>query len=337
MTPDQPDACNTTHYQDRDMLPAKLMNCQECPFRKENHNRAHPLGLQYTDGEFSTLWREVSQDGAKFGCHMWDADLHPFDERVEAAGFKKPADVGSRIECAGMVAMVERELDIVDASPSYSAYIKERPLGMSKKAIMVYSARRRGELAPPLRFSEHIKKEDILDPHDVIDPKSTRWQLSDKQADVILRTIQAVLPTFRACECEVCERHTEVHQALPLVTAENLTVEVDAELHPLLSVLAQAGIRTTDSCINMHETIMAIKPAFYGPMTNGYVLDTMNYGTVMRKREAFIRLRNDSDTEEAFIAAAARCAGVETMTSGALTQIIFPKESIDALMEAARV
>ncbi|WP_018762418.1 hypothetical protein [Arthrobacter sp. 135MFCol5.1] len=328
------DSCNTTHGTERPMEPAKLSNCKECPFRKENRNREHPLGIQYTDGEFAKLWRGVSQDGGMFGCHMWDADLHPFDETVKEAGYHKPAEVGSRIECAGMVAMVERELDEADAAPSYSAYKEARPLGMSKKAIMVYSARRRGEVGPELRFSEHINKDDILDPHDVIDTGSVKWQMSESEADKLLRSIQAVLPEARECDCEVCKRHTEVHPALTLVTAENLTVDVDAELHPLLTAMAGAGIRTTDSCINMHETITAIAPESYGSIINGHDRNTMNYETSLRLQAAFIRLRNENDAEQAFIAKASEVPEVEVMTSGGLTQVVFPQNTVQALLKA---
>ncbi|WP_104175518.1 hypothetical protein [Arthrobacter sp. Y81] len=326
--------CNTTHVSERGMEPARLKNCQECPFRKANRNREHPLGIMYTDGEFARLWRNVSQDGGMFGCHMWDSDLLPFDETVKEAGFHKPADVGSRIECAGMVAMVERELDLADAAPSYEEYHRQRPLGMSKKAILFYSARRLGELGPELRFSEHINKDDILDPHDVVDPASGAWQFSERLADVILRTAQAIMPSVRDCACQVCQRHAEVHPALTLTTAENLTVEVDAEMHPLLSALAATGIRTTDSCINMHETITALAPGSYGEIINGHDRKTMNYETVLRRKAAFIRLRNDNGAEQAFITAAGKIAGMETLTSGALTQLVFPQDSIPALLEA---
>lgn len=329
------ESCNATHYTERAMEPARLNNCQECPFRKGNRNREHPLGIQYTDGEFSKLWRGVSQDGGMFGCHMWDSDAHPFDGTVKDAGYHKPAEVGSRIECAGMVAMVERELDIADNSTSYAEYHRERPLGLSKKAIMVYSARRNGLVGPELRFSQHINKDDILDPHDVVDTGSVKWQFTEQQADAILRTAQAALPSIRECDCDICTRHTEVHAALPLTTAENLTVEVDAELHPLLSALAAAGIRTTDSCISMHEAITAIAPDSFGAIINGHDRNTMNYETIVRTRAAFIRLRNDSDTEQAFINAAARIPGVDAMTSGALTQLVFHREAMPALTEAA--
>ncbi|MEV4987667.1 hypothetical protein [Pseudarthrobacter sp. LMD1-1-1.1] len=328
------DACNSTHGTERPMEPAKLQNCRECPFRVENRHREHPLGIQYTDGEFAKLWRGVSQDGGMFGCHMWDADLHPFDESVKEAGFHKPAEVGSRIECAGMVAMVKRELEIADAAPSYAEYQQQRPLGMSKKAILRYSARRLGVIGPELRFSEHINKDDILDPHDVIDPASVKWQWTEQQSDVILRTAQALMPSFRACDCEACQRHTEVHQALTLTTAEGLTVEVDAELHPLLSALAAAGIRTTDSCINMHETITAISPESYGSIINGHDRNTMNYETILRRQAAFIRLRNNNDAEQAFITAAGKIPGAEVFTSGALTQLVFPQATIPALLKA---
>jgi hypothetical protein len=316
------------------MEPAKLSNCRECPFRVENRHREHPLGIQYTDGEFAKLWRNVSQDGGMFGCHMWDADLHPFNETVKEAGFHKPAEVGSRIECAGMVAMVQRELEIADAAPSYAEYQQQRPLGMSKKAILRYSARQLGEIGPELRFSEHINKDDILDPHDVIDPESVKWKFTEQQSDAILRTAQAVMSGIRECNCEVCQRHTEVHAPLTLTTAEDLIVEVDTDLHPLLSALALAGIRTTDSCINMHETITAIAPESYGSIINGHDRNTMNYETILRRQAAFIRLRNDNAAETAFITAAGKIPGTEVFTSGALTQLVFNQGSIPALLEA---
>lgn len=331
------DACNTTHYTDRPMAPAKLMNCQECPFRKENQNREHPNGTQYTAEEFTTIWRAVSQDGAQFACHMWDADLHPFNEAAKVAGYHKPVDVGSRIECAGMVAMVERELDIADASPTYTEYNLQRPVGLSKKSVLAYSSRRSGKSGPELRFSEHINKGDILDPHDVINPESLKWRFAEPQADALLRTVEALMPSLRECNCKVCQHHTEVHDARELTTAENLTVQVDADLHPLLSVLASTGIRTTDSCINLYEPIMALSPDRYGPITNGYVPGTMNYGSTLRRRAAFIRLHHGSAAEQSFIAGAERIPGVEVTSSGALTQIVFPKNSIPALMNAAQV
>lgn len=325
---------NTTHASERDTLPAKLTACKECPFRKENRHREHPLGIQYTDGEYSKLWREVSQDGTIFGCHMWDADLHPYDDAVKDAGYKKPAEVGARIECAGMVAIVEKELELADAAPSYEEYHRQRPLGMSKQAILIYSARRLGEIGPELRYSEHMSADDILDPHDVVDTNHVKWQYTEQQADAILRTAQAVMPGIRTCDCEVCNRHTEVHPALTLTTAEDLTVEVDADLHPLLSTLAAAGVRTTDSCINMHETITAIAPEAYGTMINGHDRNTMNYETSLRRQAAFIRLRNDNDAEQAFITTARTMPGVEVVTSGALTQLVFPQTSLPALLEA---
>lgn len=331
------DACqNTTHASDRPMEPAKLQNCQECPFRKTNLHRDHPNGIQYTPGEFSKLWRNVSQDGGMFGCHMWDADLHPFDESAKEAGFHAPVDVGARIECAGMVAMVERELDIADAAPSYEEYHRQRPLGMSQKAILIYSARRIGERGPALRFSEHINKDDILDPHDVVDSSSLKWQFSEEQAGKLLRTLEARMPAARKCDCIICERHGEVHPSRTLTTAEDLTVEIDAELHTLLSAMAAAGIRTTDSCINLHECIMAIEPRGYAPLINGSQRGTMNYERVLRRKAAFIRLRNDGSQEQAFISRAEKLPGIETTATGLLTQVVFPQDSIPALLDAVK-
>lgn len=330
------DACNTTHYSERPMAPAKLMTCQECPFRKENQNREHPSGTQYGPEEFTRIWRGVSQEGDNFTCHLWDANLHPFNDEAEAAGYHRPVDVGHRIECAGMVAMVERELDIADASPTYTEYQRKRPLGMSKKSIMTYSARRQGTTGTELRFSEHVSKDDILDPHDVINPGSHEWRFSQQEADALLRTVEAIMPTLRGCDCRVCEHHTDIHAPLELVTAENLTVKVDAELHPLLSALASAGIRTTDSCINLYEPIMALSPDRYDPITRVSSPGVMNYGSALRRRAAFIRLRNDNSTEQHFIASAERIPSVEVTKSGALTQVVFPKNVIPALLEAAK-
>ncbi|MGY4544512.1 uncharacterized protein (DUF2249 family) [Arthrobacter sp. UYNi723] len=142
------------------------------------------------------------------------------------------------------------------------------------------------------------------------------------------------MPSIRECDCEVCQRHSEVHPALTLTTAEHLTVDVDADLHPLLSALAAAGIRTTDSCINMHETITAIAPGHYGEIINGHDRNTMNYETVLRRQAAFIRLRNDNDTEQVFITTAGKIPSTEAFTSGALTQLVFPQTAIPALLEA---
>lgn len=318
------------------MQPAGLQACQECPWRKENRGREHPDRTPYTDEWLTGIWRDIANDGGTFSCHLFDAGVVHYSDEVKAAGFKEPADIGGSKECAGMVAMVKRELELVLTSPSYTQYRDERPAGLSEEAISYFLARVKGEVGPTFRMSEYMDMADILDMHDVVDTDSMTWKYSAAFASDLNGLISTLLPELRTCECVVCTDHHKVHDMLPLTTAEGLDVSVDAELHPLLFELAKAGIRTTASCIDIHAAVKTLAPTWIDPLMNADVPGKLNYQTALRKQAAFIELRNDQATEKLFLAGSRLLAGIEVSDGNARSQIVFTRTFVPTLTAIAR-
>ncbi|MDQ0824309.1 hypothetical protein QFZ60_000482 [Arthrobacter sp. B2I5] len=318
-------------FADRCMEPAGPQPCQECPWRKINRGRSHPDQAPYTDDWLTTKWRSVSQDGNNFACHLFDAGALHYSDELKAAGFKKPADIGARKECAGMVAMVTRELEAIIASPSFEEYRQERPYGLTQESLDYFAARLRGEIQPPFKPSEYIDMAEILDMHDVVKPDSMTWTYDTTFLNNLNGLITTLMPEYRECGCTVCTEHHTVHDMLPLHTAEDLDVTVDAELHPLLHAMAATGIRTTASCIDIREAITELSPDMLGPLMNLSDPNTINYGPVLRRQAAFIELRNDTEPEKLFLAAAGKTPGLDINHQNSRSQIIFQREHLPIL------
>ncbi|MDQ0117453.1 hypothetical protein J2T22_000623 [Pseudarthrobacter defluvii] len=317
------------------MEPASAQPCQECPWRIANRGRSHPDQAPYTDDWLTTKWRRVSQDGTAFACHLFDAGALHYSDDLKEAGFKKPTDIGARKECAGMVAMVRRELETVIASPSFEEYQQSRPYGLSRQALDYFGARLNGEIGPAFKPSDYIDMAEILDMHDVVKPGSMAWTYDTTFLNNLNGLITTLMPELRECGCTVCTEHRTVHEMLPLRTAENLDVTVDADLHPLLLAMASAGIRTTASCINIREAITKLSPDMLGPLMNLSDPATINYGPVLRRHAAFIELRNDTDPEKLFLAAAEKTPGIDINHQNSRSQMIFLRGHLPILAQLA--
>ncbi|MDE8667998.1 hypothetical protein PY310_05295 [Pseudarthrobacter sp. H3Y2-7] len=326
--------CGTTaedNFTERCMEPAGPQPCQECPWRKINRGRSHPDQAPYTDDWLTTKWRSVSQDGNIFACHLFDAGALHYSEEIKAAGFKKPADIGARKECAGMVAMVTRELEAIIASPSFEEYRQERPYGLTQESLDYFAARLRGEIQPPFKPSEYIDMAEILDMHDVVKPDSMTWTYDTTFLDNLNGLVKILMPKYRECGCTVCAEHHTVHEMVRLHTAEDLEVTVDAELHPLLHAMAATGIRTIASCIDLREAITELSPDMLAPLMNLADPATISYGPVLRRQASFIELRNDNPAEKIFLAAAGQLPGVDATHQNLRSQIIFNREHLPTL------
>lgn len=328
------ESCNT-HYKDRDTQKAGLQACQECPFRKVNRGREHPDQAPYTDPWLTRIWRRVSQDGGSFSCHMFDAGVVHYSDDIKDAGYKKPADIGERKECAGMVAMVRRELDLVLSSPSFEEYRQARPAGLSQESLDYFLARIRGDIGPEFRTSDYMDMADVLDMHDVVDTDGMDWKYNEGLLNSLSSLVKTLLPTQRGCDCIVCEKHHTVHDMQALRTAEGLEVQVDSELHPLLLALAKAGIRTTASCVDIHEAITELAPSWLGQLLNYDTPGGTNYQQALRRQAAFIELRNESAPEKLFLAAVENLSGADVTHKNASSQIVFLREHLAALTGVA--
>ena len=231
--------------------------------------------------------------------------------------------------------MVQREFQEARKYPNWEAYHAARPAGLSRKALQISHARLTGKLDPPLRFSETILEEGLVDPDEFVDTGSPFWMFDDVGHDEIYRTAQALFPALREQDCAFCNRHEEAHPATELTTAEGITVRVDTALHPLLSALAARGVRTTDSFRDFRGGVEKLTPHELPLLMNGAIRGTLNYETVLRRRDAFIRLRNDNDAEKAFITAAEKLDGVTVEIVSLLTQLVFPLGQVDELAALA--
>lgn len=86
--------------------PACSTPCAACPWRKVNHGRRHPGGW-YTQRNRDRLWAGMRR-GHQMSCHPTDPE-NPIPEGQREV----PADVVTR-ECAGVLVLIQRELDIID-------------------------------------------------------------------------------------------------------------------------------------------------------------------------------------------------------------------------------
>lgn len=317
-----------------DNLPRKAAAatpCSECPWRKSNADRPH-FNNQYSTEEFTRLWRSIAVDGNFFGCHLMDADYHPVPAESLAMGYQKPADIGARRECAGALAVVRRELKLLNDYDTHEDYIAARPVGLSKKALDVLLSRSKGELEPALRFASNEDETDVADPMERVNTSLIQWQVSRNKAADLLAAMEAFGGS--QCDCKVCTNHTSVHRPAPLALPDGTTAEVDQELHGVLTAMTRAGIKTVDSCINMAEALDELWPD-RKPTLLRVVAGRMNYRTMIQRQAAHIRFANTTEAGKAIAVSFARVEGVEVVSAGSMTQVVFDAGQIPVLERIA--
>ena len=331
----EPQEFKAVPLEDRERTPAGKAACQECPFRESNRGRENKFD-HYQNENLTRYWREVSQDGDFFTCHMFGVDAYAFDDAAKAQGFKAPVNIGHARECAGTVAMLRRELDILKGYNTWADYKKARPTGISEKTYRRLQDRFSGAAQPPLNFSDFVSDDDVIHPEDWIDTSSEQWVFSKDAAANLLNVMAVLFPETNACDCPTCRNHSQVHLMKELTTASGETVEVDAAMFPLLNALARAGIETTESCVNLAEAVQALAPGEVGSLTN-MAAGTINYRPIMLRKEPFIRLSNETAAAKAFLLAASQTPGVSVETDGKLSQLIYRRKAEGRLLRAAQV
>lgn len=324
-----------THMNDRGFKKSGLNACQECPFRTSNLGRPHPDPVMYSQDEITRIWRTVSHDGSHQNCHMFDGDLHPWKDEWAGLGYKKPVNIDGNRECAGILAMVKRELDAAVTYPSFEEYAQAHPIGLKRAAFERLQKRLAGH-GPELRLSHYMADEDVARPESFVDTSSVAWILDPTSMDRMLRAVQAIYRPARDCSCEYCERHSEFHESRKLTTAEGEAIEVDQELWPLINAMALQGIRTTESCINLREVVEGVAPEQIPALMNGAPRSILSHETTIRRSGAYVRLINENESEQRFIERAEQLEGVSITHSSSITQLVFNRAEIPALMEATR-
>jgi hypothetical protein len=324
---------STCHLNDRDKQPTRPTACGECPYLKINRGREHDKGT-FDDVVFTKTWRGMTHDGMYLGCHKFDADAYPFDEVDAADGYVKPVNVGTRIECAGAAALIRNEFEKMPMYPNHAAYIEDNPTGLQKSALEVYIARMRGELDPPLRFPDRVDRDSVHDPAEVVDQSSIWWMFDEPKAARLIGDMTALMPNLMACDCMLCERHHEVHEMSPLRTPQG-EVKVDAPLQPILQAMNDAGITTISSCVDFYQLYEQLMPGRLGEAMNT-ALAVINHRPALIRRAAFVRFANNSAAAKTFLAGVETIPGVEAVSDGLLSQIVFNEESKPAIRRTAK-
>lgn len=307
--------------------------CSECPWLASNANREHS-GDQYSDVNFTRVWRNIAKEGLFLGCHIFDAGLHPVTEADVELGYKPTVDIGARKECAGSLAMVQRELEILAGYDSHDDYLEARPVGLSVKALAMLKERWEGRQEPELRFNPNPDYSNITDPMERIDTSSIEWSFSETAAVRFVHTMEAIAGDN--CTCPVCENHTTIHPPEKLTTVDGKTVEVDRELHGLLSMMVKAGIRTISSCVNLADALDQLWPV-RKPQIIRVPIGELNYRSMILREAAHVRINNSSPQAKAFMVAATQTPGVEVVSDGILTQFVFDTDAIPRLTRIAEV
>lgn len=307
--------------------------CKECPWRASNARREHSAG-QYSDENLTRTWREVAKDGRFLGCHLFDSDYHLIREQDLLDGYQKPTDIGSRRECAGGVAVLQREFEIMLTYPSHAEYLAARPIGLSRKAVLNLRERLAGRLEPEIRFKPNPDYTDIVDPADRIDTTSMEWKWSAGAAVSMLTTLDALVGN--TCNCQLCEKHEEAHPSKTLRTITGDDVQVDQELHGLLDTLVKAGIRTVSSCVNFSDALDKLWPEQKAQLVRNPLGD-LHYRDIILLEAAHIRIRNTTPQAKAFIEAALQTPDVGVETAGIVTQVVFPLAAIPHLTKIADI
>lgn len=335
------DACpvrNQDAVTDRRMAPARPTPCAECPFLAANHGREHDKGI-YSPEMFTRVWRDATHDGGSFGCHKFDGDAYLFDDADAEKGFAKPVDVGHKIECAGMVALLDREMDRLEEAGSHEAYLEAHPAGLRRSAVEWMQARRRGEYEPVIR-TPRVDPQDLVEPGEIVQD-SLVWRLGEKNALNAIARIRAILPqTPDNCACPVCSGHAQVHPMATIRASWGGDVEVDQGLATLLSRLARRGVPTLESCIDFHEAVSALNPPKLAPLMNA-TSTTITYREPLRRRGAFVRFSTHYPAGDAWLRLLRSTDyGRDRWcieTDGPVAQVTFPPKDVRELEELALV
>lgn len=321
---------NTCHVDDLPKLPAAAKACSECPWRKSNADREHPGGM-YSDDVFTRSWRGIALDGNFFGCHLFDAGFYPVSEEAEEMGYKMPADIGARRECAGLLAVIREELKHFASYDSHEAYIAARPVGLSKGVLLRIKQRLEGIVEPALRFSPNAT--DIADPMERVDQNSLEWTFGREGQVAMKLNLDALIGD--SCDCPLCAGHTSVHPSKDLVLDGGEIVPVDEELHELLMAMNAVGIRTTDSCVDVADALDKLYPDRKTALLRAPA-GKVNYRSMILRQAAHIRFNNTSLAARAFRETAAKTPGIEVTTSGLMTQLVFDPSSTPVLTTYAK-
>lgn len=285
------------------LIPASKQPCIECPFREANGDIPAPQGW-YDKENFERVWASVARENKYFPCHMFDSpESTGYDSRSQEMGLRKPVDLGKPKECAGITAIIHKEVELAAEYPDWESYIEARPAGLQRDAYDKALRRIAGD-GLPMTAPANPQKAKVFDPAERVSTDSLAWKLGDAGVTSLLDAVNATLDgmgiSTPSCECNLCRNHETFHRALPLRTATGEEVPVDAALHPLLQALSDAGVRTTGSCQAFYDAMKALVPENIPSLVSDTTMG-VTYSVPLLRREAFIRFENRNTAERMFI------------------------------------
>lgn len=313
---------------DKPLMPAQEGMCRECPLRKANYESTEREPFYHRKSAMHS-WRAI-REGNFHACHMFDEDAYRMtDEQKQSGLFHEPVDIGANRECAGAVIAAVREIELALSYPTYEAYIKDRPGGVSPEAIAIAVARQEGRTQPPLNVPKGVDAEEVISPLDHFPNIS----LTDTLPRSVIAEVLSMTPgPPESCKCFTCQGHAGIHQTRKLTTAQGEIASVDEEMWPLLDRLAGAGIHTTHSCKSLTDAMGTLDPSRLEELRIGD--QPLHFRNIIAGDLAYIRLYSQTRRERAFVEEASRVPDVTVQTSGPFAQIEYSLESSMDLMAA---
>ncbi|MDQ0923093.1 hypothetical protein QF038_001601 [Pseudarthrobacter sp. W1I19] len=332
-----------TNTQRVDLAPSAKQPCKECPFRKSNADTEAPQGW-YDKDNFERIWAGITRESRLLPCHMFDSEENTgYDSRSEQMGLQKPVILDRPRECAGITAMIHNEVKTAMEDPSWREYIVARPAGLQLAPFRYTIRRLRGEARPTLTVPANPDLDDVLDPAERVDVTSEAWRLGAGGADSLLATLTSVLQNFGigpSCSCPVCENHGTVHEQAMLITADGHEVSVDKALHKALSIMAENGIRTTESCQDLRDAIERLAPHQIPTVLQDALQNprAVSCAEAVKRRNAVVRFKVENDAERRFMELLRKHGWIFLEAGHLVGQITFPIERVgEVVLIAAAV
>lgn len=294
--------------------PAATQACSSCPWRSENKRGETDPWL--SDGHLMGYWDQI-RSGSAMVCHKTCVLPEVLTERAATHGWAPTPEHAQKRECAGALAQMLKEEELLLELGSYEAYFAKRgPFGVTPHGFEVLFSRRAGEVAPAVRGLAGL------------DQYEHPWFPAPAG--------EATMPIVPPCACPVCAHHEDAHLAVTLISpGSDDQVRVDAPLAPLVEALWAAGAVTIASCQNLTDAMQRLWPAQLAELQRRALPPQLNYQHTVRHALAFIR-GVDSPAWAAVAAAVEALDQGQVMRWGPAIHITFPLDAVDRLTAAAQ-
>lgn len=312
------------------MDPAPVRLCPECPWRVHNMDRPVPekYAIAYSRDERVEMWSALRAGESQQSCHMTTSDRELFPEGADPvwteAGFRPVPEHARPRECAGAVAMADRELRRLQAAGSWERYHERYPQGLTREVA-----------AEASRLERRRVQVDVAELVDMTGGErlSAGELLSPEQVSALLGALAKVGGILAPdCHCPVCALHGNVHAQTRRVIFGR-PVNVDQEIAPLLDALAASGVLTVGSCVDLAGATERLWPARLPELLADRDRPGVNYGRIVAEQLAFVRMIDEGRAADFLEAVDAR-GGIVTR-SRPLAQVAFPRHMLPELVELA--